>query len=316
MYIQDPLVDSFEKKATRDGYGDGLLEAAELFADMVVLDADLSGSTKTKNFSKQYPQRFFNFGVAEQNLVGNAAGMALSGLMPVVSSFAMFLSGRAWEIVRNAVAYPTLNVKLVATHSGLTLGEDGASHQTIEDIAIMRTIPGMTVLVPADYTQAKQALIAALHHKGPVYIRNGRPAVPVLYKQQPFVIEQAHVLQEGKNIAFLAAGIMVFEAWKAAKQLEKNGWEKITVVNIATIKPLDEKTVGRIAQTHQKIFTFEEHNIIGGLGSAVAEFVSGFYPTAVERIGVEDKFGQSGTPQALLEHYGLTAEKIVERLSV
>lgn len=317
MFMQDPLIDSFEKKATRDGYGDGLLEAAEMFANMVVLDADLSGSTKTKSFSKKYPQRFFNFGVAEQNLTGNAAGMALSGLIPVVSSFAMFLSGRAWEIVRNSIAYPSLNVKLSATHSGLTLGEDGASHQTIEDIAIMRTIPGMTVVVPADYQQAKQAIIAALHYQGPVYIRNGRPAVPVLYSQEhSFVIGKGHLLQQGEEVAFIATGIMVFEAWKAAKLLEKNGWKKITVINMATIKPLDIELLKSVVNSHKKIFTFEEHNVIGGLGSAVAEFVCGFRPILVERIGVNDVFGQSGTPQELLEHYGLTAHKIVERLSM
>lgn len=317
MLLQDPIKDVIQKKATRDGYGDGLLVAAELFPNMVVLDADLSGSTKTKAFSKKYPERFFNFGVAEQNLTGNAAGMALGGLTPVVSSFAMFLSGRAWEIVRNAIAYPSLNVKLAATHAGITLGEDGASHQTIEDIAIMRAIPGMTVLVPADYQQSKQAIVEAIKHKGPVYIRHGRIGVPMLYDEKSeFKIGKADVLQEGKDIAFIASGVMVFEAWKAARLLEQNGKGKITVINLSTIKPLDVDLLKRIADTHKKIYTFEEHNILGGVGSAVAEFVSAYHPIAVERIGMEDTFGQSGTPAALMEHYGLTAEKIVERIAI
>lgn len=315
MLLNDPLSDSIEKKATRDGYGDALLELGAEREDVVVLDADLSGSTKTKPFSKKYPDRFFNFGVAEQNLLGNASGFAKTGLVPFASTFAMFLTGRAWEVVRNTIAYPAENVKLVATHAGITLGEDGASHQTIEDIALMRVIPGMTVIVPADYGQTVAAVKAAAEYEGPVYIRLGRTGVPLLYgPDDKFEIGKAHVIQEGEKIAFVATGIMVYEAWKAAALLEKSIGVKPYVVNVPTVKPLDTDTLGSIAEKVDTVYTFEEHNIMGGFGSAVAEALAERGDTRVSRIGMNDQFGQSGTPAGLMEHYGLSAEKIVERL--
>ncbi|MBS0618519.1 MAG: transketolase family protein, partial [Spirochaetes bacterium] len=244
MPITDILATNLEKKATRDGYGAALLDIGAEKAKMVVLDADLSGSTKTKKFSEKYPERFFNFGVAEQNLLGQAAGLALAGLIPVASSFAMFAAGRAWEIFRNSIGYPHLNVKVAATHAGITLGEDGASHQIIEDIALMRVIPGNTVLVPADYSQAAAAIKAAVNFVGPVYLRLGRPNVPSLYSAtDAFAIGGAHVLQKGDGIVFIACGVMVYEAWKAAALLEKELGKKITVIDAYSVKPLAEQTI-------------------------------------------------------------------------
>ena len=316
MLLTDPLSTDFEKKATRDGYGKGLVAAGKDNSKIVVLDADLSGSTRTNWFSKEFPERFFNFGVAEQNLVGQAAGMALSGLIPVASSFAIFVTGRAWEIVRNSVAYPALNVKLAASHAGITLGEDGASHQIIEDIAVMRTIPGMTVLVPADYWQAYNAIYAAIDFQGPVYIRLGRPGIPMMYgENDKFEIGKAHIMQEGKDVAFFCTGVMVYEAWKAAALIEKETGKKPWVVNFSTIKPLDKDTLLKVARQVKKVYTFEEHNIMGGFGSAVSEVLVEEHPVAMQRIGIEDKFGQSGTVSALMNEYGLSAEKLAERLS-
>lgn len=316
MPISDPVAADLPKKATRDGYGDGLVACAEKYKQMVVLDADLSGSTKTKPFSKQYPERFFNFGVAEQNLVGQAAGMALSGLLPVASSFAIFLTGRAWEIVRNSVAYPGLNVKLAATHAGITLGEDGASHQIIEDIAIMRVIPGMTVLVPADYWQAYHALDAALAHEGPVYLRLGRPGVPIIYDEKdPFVIGKGRILEKGKQVALISCGVLVYEAWKAARMLRSQGIDA-TVVDMSTVKPLDHELLAQLADDHSLFITLEEHNVIGGLGSAVTEFTSSLSkPVQVHRIGIQDVFGQSGSIRDLMDHYKLSAEELVPQIA-
>ena len=318
MQLSDPTSENIEKKATRDGYGDALLELGAENEKVVVLEADLSGSTKTKPFSQKFPDRFFNFGVAEQNLVGHAAGMSRTGLIPFASSFAMFLTGRAWEVVRNTVVYAGENVKLVATHAGITLGEDGASHQTIEDIAIMRVIPEMTVVVPADYSQAFSAVKAAATYEGPIYIRLGRPGIPVIYnKDEKFEIGKGHVIQEGDKdtkIAFVSTGIMVYESWKAARILEKETGKRPYVVNMPTIKPLDENLLKDLASKVDIIYTFEEHNIIGGLGSAVSEYLCEFGNVRVKRIGIEDKFGQSGTVRILMQEYGLTAEKIVSRL--
>ncbi len=315
MLITDPLAGSPEKKATRDGYGDALLQLGEMRTDVVVCDADLSGSTKTKPFSKKYPDRFYNFGVAEQNMLGNASGLAKAGLVPFASTFAMFLTGRAWEVVRNTIAYPGDNVKLVATHSGITLGEDGASHQALEDIGIMRVIPGLKVIVPADYHQTIHAVKAAAEIDGPVYIRLGRPNVPMLYSAgDEFEIGKAHMLQEGEKIAFFATGIMVYEAWKAARLLEKEQGIRPYVINFSTIKPLDSEIIRKILPGLERIYTFEEHNIIGGLGSAVAETVSELGGPKVTRFGIDDAFGQSGTPQGLMEHYRLTAEELVARI--
>lgn len=316
MAILDPLSDSLENKATRDGYGEALLELGEKNKRIVVLDADLSGSTKTKAFSKKWPDRFFNFGVAEQNMVGHAAGLAMSDYIPFASSFAIFLTGRAWEIVRNSVAYPRVNVKLAGTHAGITLGEDGASHQIIEDIAIMRAIPGMCVLVPSDFNMAKKLIHEAAKWKGPVYIRLGRPKVPAVYdSSETFEIGKAKVLQKGAEVVFCATGIMVHHAFKAAKVLEQQKGIKPTVIDFGTIKPFDKNTLLENTSKAKIVYTFEEHNIIGGLGSAVTEIISENNPVMVKRIGLNDEFGQSGTVNDLIKHYKLNADSLVERLT-
>lgn len=313
MPVSDPWNVTM-KKATREGYGEALAKLGGEVEKLVVLDADLSGSTKTNLFQKQFPDRHFNFGVAEQNMIGHAAGLAMSGLIPVASSFAMFATGRAWEIVRNSVAYPGLNVKIAATHAGITLGEDGASHQIIEDIAIMRTIPEMTVLVPADYNQAKAAIRAAVEYEGPVYVRLGRPGIPVIYDENDdFEIGKADIVKEGSDVAFFATGIMTAEAWKAAIRLEEKTGKKIKVVNFGTIKPIDSEIILRTAQQVKQIITFEEHNVQAGFGSAVRE-VLGDASTPVSSVGIENKFGQSGTIGDLMDHYGLSAERLIERL--
>ena len=315
MLIQNPLKDEFAEKATREGYGDGLADAGESNSKIVVLDADLSGSTKTSVFAKRFPERFFNFGVAEQNLVGHAAGFALSGLTPVASSFAIFLTGRAWEIVRNSVAYPDLNVKLAASHAGITLGEDGASHQIIEDIGLMRSIPNMKVLVPADYWQAYHAIQKAIECKGPVYIRLGRAKVPMLYSEQGKPeIGKANVIQEGKELALFASGVMVYEAWCLAKKIEERYKIRPWVIDIFSVKPLDEKQILKIASQVKKVYTFEEHNIMTGMGSAISELLGEQHPIRIKRFGLNDKFGQSGTAKVLMEHYGLTSDKLLTSL--
>jgi transketolase len=321
MLMTDPLSPPPEKKATRDAYGKALEDIGAKHKNVVVLDADLSGSTKTKGFSTKFPDRFFNFGVAEQNLVANAAGLARTGLIPFASTFAMFLTGRAWEVVRNTVAYPCENVKLVATHAGITLGEDGASHQALEDVAIMRVIPNMTVIVPSDYNQTYKAIHAAVEHKGPMYIRLGRPNIPTIYDDSDrYEIGKAILLQEGKKIAFIANGIMVYEAWKAARLIENETGIRPFVIDMHTVKPLDTDMIKKVGEQVDTIYTFEEHNIIGGLGSAVNEYAGEHLDCRVIRIGVNDQFGQSGTPDNLMAHYELKAEnlaaKIVKNLSV
>ncbi|MBE7410903.1 MAG: transketolase family protein [Leptospiraceae bacterium] len=300
-------------KATRDGYGDALVELGEKLKNVVVVDADLSASTKTILFKKKFPDRFFNVGVAEQNLVGHAAGLSLSGLIPFASSFAMFLSGRAWEIIRNTVAYPKLNVKLVASHGGITVGEDGASHQCIEDFGIMRVIPEMTVLCPSDYTETKQVIHEIAEFKGPVYVRVGRPAIPIIERnpKYKFKIGKAEVLREGKDVCIIACGIMVNEALIASEILEKNKI-KTTVINSASIKPLDKKTILKYAKLCKAVITCEEHNTIGGLGSAVSEFLSETYPVPVFKVGMKDEFGKSGTWQELMDYFGLRAKNIAK----
>lgn len=315
MPITDVLAPNLEKKATRDGYGAALVEIGAANPKVVVLDADLSGSTKTKKFSEKYPERFFNYGVAEQNLIGQAAGFALSGLIPVASSFAMFAAGRAWEIFRNSVCYPHLNVKVAATHAGITLGEDGASHQIVEDIALTRVIPGLTVLVPADYHQAAAAIKAAVAFEGPVYLRLGRPNVPSIYGADDVVrIGGSHILQSGSKAVFIAAGVMVFEAWKAAALIEKETGLKVTVIDAYSVKPLDEATILRATADAQLVVTFEEHNILAGLGGAVAELLAEKQPRRVHRIGLRDEFGQSGDSATLMKHYKLTAETMLPDL--
>jgi transketolase len=303
-----PLV----KKATRDAYGDALVELGKEQNNIVVLDADLSGSTKTSKFAREFPERFYNAGVAEQNLVGMAAGFALSGLTPFVSSFAMFLSGRAWEIVRNSIAYPKLNVKLVASHGGITVGEDGASHQCIEDISIMRTIPDMKVILPSDYTETVQVIKRIAEIEGPVYVRTGRSAVPVLNRPDNYTFKEGvgELRRAGSDVTIIAAGIMVYEAELAAEQLESKGISA-AVINMASIKPLDDELILEWARKTGAIVTAEEHSIIGGLGSAVAELISENYPVPVLRLGIRDVFGQSGKANTLLDHYKLRAEEIV-----
>ncbi|MBV6492741.1 MAG: 1-deoxy-D-xylulose-5-phosphate synthase [Turneriella sp.] len=312
MPIQDILATNLEKKATRDGYGAALVEIGDANDKVVVLEADLSGSTKTKAFGKKYPHRFFNYGVAEQNLIGQAAGFALSGLIPVASSFAMFAAGRAWEIFRNSVGYPHLNVKVAATHAGITLGEDGASHQIIEDLALTRVIPGVSVLVPADYHQAMASIKTAVEFNGPVYLRYGRPNVPSIYlATDTFRIGGSHLLQRGKNIVFIATGVMVYEAWKAAALLEKEIGVKPTVIDAYSIKPLDAEAILTETKDAKLVVTFEEHNTLAGLGGAVCELLSENNPKRVHRIGLKDEFGQSGTTEALMQHYKLTAETML-----
>ncbi|WP_143474414.1 transketolase family protein [Proteiniborus sp. DW1] len=299
--------------ATRDAYGEALKELGKLNKDVVVLDADLSGSTKTAVFAKEFPERFINVGIAEQNLIATAAGLATTGKIPFASSFAMFAAGRAFEIIRNSVAYPKLNVKIAATHAGLTVGEDGASHQALEDISIMRTIPNMVVLNPADGVETKAAIMKAAEHKGPVYIRLGRSKVPVIFDEEnyKFEIGKGIKVRDGSDVTIIATGIMVSLALEAAEALKKEGIEA-RIINIHTIKPIDKDIIIEAARETRAIVTAEEHNIIGGLGSAVAEVLVESYPIPMERVGVRDTFGESGSGDELLVKYGLTADKIVE----
>ncbi len=304
-----------EQIATRDAYGKKLAALGELHSDIVVLDADLSGSTKTAVFAKKFPQRFFNMGVAEQDLMGTAAGFALTGKVSFVSTFAMFATGRAWEIVRNSIAYPHLNVKICATHAGLTVGEDGASHQTVMDISLMRVIPGMTVLVPADGVETEQMIEAAYKTPGPVYVRLSRAKFPVIFDSSyKFEVGKAKVLTEGKDIAIIACGLMTSHALEAQKILAQQGIQA-SVVNCSSIKPLDEKTILELAQKTKCILTVEEHSIIGGLGSAVSEYLSGVYPVPIHRMGVRDQFGQSAPAEVLLKEYKLLASDIAHEAS-
>ncbi|WP_313341268.1 transketolase family protein [Sedimentibacter sp.] len=299
-------------KATREAYGEALKKLAAGNPDIVVLDADLSGSTKTSEFKKVSPERFYNVGIAEQNLIGTAAGMSLAGKIPFASTFAMFAAGRAFEIIRNTVAYPKLNVKIAATHAGLTVGEDGGSHQAIEDISLMRSIPNMTVISPADAAEAEQAVLSAAEYVGPVYIRLGRMAVEDVYDDSyKFELGKGVELKKGNDVTIIATGLMVQEALKAANKLSEEGVDA-RVINIHTIKPIDTEIIIKAAMETKKIVTAEEHSIIGGLGSAVLEVLSDTYPVKVKRIGVMDKFGESGKPKDLLEKYQLTDTNIVE----
>lgn len=299
-------------KATREAYGEALKKLAGCNPNVVVLDADLSGSTKTAEFRKVCPERFFNVGIAEQNLIGTAAGMAIAGKIPFASSFAMFAAGRAFEIIRNTVAYPKLNVKIAATHAGLTVGEDGASHQAIEDISLMRSIPNMTVINPADSIEAEQAVLKAAEYVGPVYIRLGRMAVDNVYDESyKFKWGKGVELRKGADVTIIATGIMVKESIKAAETLSEEGISA-RVINIHTIKPIDKDIIINAAKETKAIVTAEEHNVIGGLGSAVLEVLSDVYPVPVKRIGVQDTFGESGKPKELLEKYCLTEKYIAD----
>lgn len=303
-----------EKQATRDAYGKALLELGRLHDDIVVLDADLSKSTKTAEFAKVFPERFINAGIAEQNMIGMASGLAAAGKTVFASSFAIFAVGRAFEQVRNSVAYGKLNVKVCATHAGITVGEDGGSHQSVEDLAIMRSVPNMVVIAPADGVSTRKALFALYEHPGPAYLRLGRPAVPVLYNEDSnFKIGQGIELKAGNDATIIACGIMVAKSLKAAHILAIEGIN-VSVVDMHTLKPLDSQLVIKKARETGAILTVEEHSIIGGLGSAVAETVCENCPVPVLRLGIADIFGQSGTPDELLEHYGLSVDQIVQNI--
>ncbi|MBQ3610966.1 MAG: transketolase family protein [Firmicutes bacterium] len=300
-----------DKMATRQAYGKALVELGEKHPELVVMDADLSKSTMTAEFGKVYPERFFNMGIAEQNLYAAAAGLALSGKTVCASTFAMFASGRAFEIIRNSIGYTKANVKICATHAGITVGEDGASHQTFEDIALMRTIPGMTVINPSDGVSAKKLLEQAVAMYGPCYVRLGRAAVPVFYGEDAEItLGKGNLVKDGKDVTIVATGIMVNEAVIAAEELAKEGIDA-RVIDIHTIKPLDEEIIIKAACETKAIVTAEEHSVIGGLGSAVAEVVVKNAPVKMAMVGQKDTFGESGKPDQLKEKYSMTAADIV-----
>ena len=304
-----------KKIATREAYGKALAEFGESYPDMVVLDADLAAATKTGVFKKKFPDRHIDCGIAESNMMGIAAGLSLTGKIPVASTFAMFASGRAFEQVRNSIGYPHLNVKIGATHAGITVGEDGASHQCNEDIALMRTIPGMTILNPADAVEARACVKAALDYEGPVYLRFGRAAVPVINDRPDYHFEMGKgvLLKEGNDVTIVATGIMVAAALEAAEKMETEG-VSAEVINIHTIKPLDKDLIIKSARKTGKVVTAEEHTIIGGLGGAVCEALCEDYPVPVCRIGINDVFGESGSAGALLVKYGLDGDGVYRRV--
>lgn len=300
-----------KKMATREAYGKALVEIGAENPNLIVMDADLSKSTKTGDFQKVYPERFFNMGIAEQNLYGVATGLALSGKVVCASTFAMFASGRAFEIIRNSIGYTGANVKVCATHAGITVGEDGASHQTFEDLALMRTIPGMTVVNPSDGVSAMKLMKQVCAFEGPAYVRLGRASVPVFYDEDAeIVLGKGHELRSGSDVAIIATGIMVAEAMKAAEELAEAGIDA-RVIDIHTIKPLDEEIIIKAASECGKIVTAEEHSVIGGLGSAVAEVVVKNCPVKMAMVGQQDTYGESGKPDELKEKYGMTAAAIV-----
>ena len=300
-----------KKIATRESYGNALKDLAEEFPNLVVLDADLAAATKTGIFKKAYPDRHIDCGIAECNMMGVAAGLSLTGKIPFVSSFAMFAAGRAFEQVRNSIGYPHLNVKIGATHAGISVGEDGATHQCNEDIALMRTVPGMVVMCPADDIEAKAAVRAALEYDGPVYLRFGRAAVPVINDKPDYKFEigKGNVVREGKDVTIVATGICVDSALGAAEKLAADGIDA-EVVSICTIKPLDEELIVKSAKKTGKVVTVEEHSVIGGLGSAVCDCLSEKLPTPVKKIGMQDIFGESGSAAALIQKYGIDAEGV------
>ncbi|KAF0091080.1 MAG: transketolase [Fusobacteria bacterium] len=302
--------------ATRDAYGKALKELGMTNEDIIVLDADLSKSTKTADFQKVKPNHFINVGIAEQNLMGIAAGIAATGKIPFASTFAMFATGRAFEIIRNSIAYPKLNVKIVATHSGITVGEDGGSHAAIEDISLMRSVPNMTVIVPADGVETEKVIKKIVEYNGPVYVRLGRSKVPVIYDDSyEFEIGKFSILREGTDVSIIACGIMVSKALEAAEKLAQNGI-MAEVINASTIKPFDAKTVLDSVQKTKCVVTVEEHNIYGGLGSAVSEVLCCNYPAPLEMVGVMDVFGESGSPDELLEKFKLTSTEIINKVDI
>ncbi|MBQ8884701.1 MAG: transketolase family protein [Oscillospiraceae bacterium] len=301
------------KKATRESYGEALAELGDKYENLYVLDADLAAATKTGIFKKKFPERFFDCGIAEANMMGVAAGLAATGKIPFASTFAMFAAGRAYEIVRNSIGYPHLNVKIGATHAGISVGEDGATHQCNEDIALMRTIPGMTIINPADDIEAKAAVEAAILHNGPVYMRFGRLAAPVINDKETYKFElgKGIKLRDGKDITIVATGLMVAEAVEAAKTLAEEGIDA-RVINIHTIKPIDKNIIVEAAKETGAIVTVEEHSVIGGLGSAVCDVLAENYPAKVTKIGVNDEYGYSGPAVDLLKKFGLCASNIVD----
>lgn len=296
--------------ATRNAYGEVLIEIGKKNPRVVVLDADLSASTKTAGFGEAYPQRFFNMGIAEADMMGTAAGLAAAGLTPFASTFAVFATGRVFDQVRNSIAYPNLSVKIVATHGGITVGEDGASHQSVEDIALMRSLPNMKVVVPADAVETRKAVEASLKVEGPFYIRLGRSGVPqVMEESWEFKLGKGRIMRKGSDATIVAAGIMVSKALEAAEELAEEGLQ-VRIINLSTIKPVDEELLVEAARETGYVVTAEEHNIIGGLGSAVAEVLVENYPVPLKRVGIKDTFGESGPPELLLEKYGLTHKDI------
>ena len=301
------------KMATRDAYGKALVELGKKYNDFLVLDADLAAATKTGMFKKEFPERFYDCGIAEQNMISIAAGIAATGKKVFASSFAMFAAGRAFEQVRNSVAYPNLNVKICATHAGISVGEDGATHQCCEDLALMRTIPNMTVINPADATEARKALIAAYNLNGPVYIRFGRLAVPIIFDDDyDFSIGKGAQLKDGSDVTVIATGLLVNEALKAHEMLKAEGINA-RIINMATIKPIDREIIIKAAKETGAIVTAEEHSVIGGLGDAVSSVVTEEYPVPVLKVGVEDTFGMSGPAQELLDKFNLNANGIVKK---
>ncbi len=302
-----------EFKATREAYGKALCELGKRDGSVVVLDADLSGSTKSKEFKKLFPDRFFNMGIAESNMAGVSAGLALSGLKPYASSFAVFITGRAFEIVRQSICYQNLHVVLCGSHSGISVGEDGGSHQAVSDIALMRSLPNMKVIVPADYNETYLSVLATLDMEGPVYIRTSRAKSPIITNKDRFELGRADVLKEGKDITIVACGMMVSLSLDAAELLKKSGIDA-EVINASTVKPLDEETLINSARKTGRVIVVEEHSIIGGLGGAVCECLSKEHPVPVERIGLNDVFGESGSKEDLFCKFGFTKEGIAKRV--
>ena len=304
-----------EKKATRQSYGEALLELGKKNKDIVVLDADLSGATKTELFAKEFPDRFLDMGIAESNMMSTSAGLASCEKIPYASTFAVFAAGRAYDQIRNSICYPNLNVKICATHAGITVGEDGATHQMIEDISLMRTLPNMTVISTSDDIQTKWAVEEISKIKGPVYLRLARLATPILYeKNQKFEIGKAVQIGNGTDATVFATGVTVQEALKAKEELEKNG-VNIRVVDMHTIKPIDKEIIIKCAKETKMLISIEDHNIIGGLGSSIAEVLIEEYPKKLIRLGIKDTFGKSGNAEELMEYYGITAEKIINLLT-
>ena len=304
-----------ETKSVRSAYGKTLAELGKVNKDIVVLDADLSCSTQTKLFANEFPDRFFNIGISEQDMMTTAAGLACTGKIPFVSTFAMFATGRAWEQIRNTICYSDLNVKIAATHGGITVGEDGASHQSLEDISLMRSIPNMVVVVPADERETVEAIKFAASYNGPVYVRIARTNLPDVFDETyNFNYKKAVLMQEGTDVTLVTNGETLVEVLDCAKMLLEKGISA-EVINVPVVKPLDGETILKSAQKTNRVITIENHSIIGGLGSAIAEYLSENYPVKITRIGTNDEFGQSGTAKELMAHYGLNAEKLAEKIT-